>query len=36
MMRLFSVARKQMTMRGSRATFINLQPQVEEVFALIK
>ena len=35
-LRLFSVARKQMTMRGSHATFINLQPQVEEVFAIIQ
>jgi anti-sigma B factor antagonist len=35
-LRLFSVARKQMTMRGSHATFINLQPQVAEVFAIIQ
>jgi anti-anti-sigma factor len=35
-LRLFSVARKQMTQRGSHATFINLQPQVQEVFAIIQ
>jgi anti-anti-sigma factor len=35
-LRLFSVARKQMTMRASHATFVNLQPQVAEVFAIIQ
>jgi anti-anti-sigma factor len=35
-LRIFSVVRKQMTMRGSHATFINLQPQVAEVFAIIQ
>ncbi|MFO1478387.1 MAG: STAS domain-containing protein [Verrucomicrobiota bacterium] len=35
-LRLFSNARKQMTMRGSSATFVNMQPQVAEVFAIIQ
>jgi anti-anti-sigma factor len=35
-LRLFSVARKQMVARGGRASFINMQPQVEEVFAIIE
>jgi len=35
-LRLFSVARKQMVARGGRASFINMQPQVEEVFAIIQ
>ncbi|MGE3309329.1 MAG: STAS domain-containing protein [Limisphaerales bacterium] len=34
--RIFSVARKQMAMRCSHATFIHMQPQVEEVFAIIQ
>lgn len=36
-LRLFQVARKQMVARGSgQASFINMQPQVEEVFAIIQ
>jgi anti-anti-sigma factor len=36
-LRLFSVARKQIVARGGgRASFINLQPQVAEVFAIIE
>jgi anti-anti-sigma factor len=35
-LRLFSVARKQMVARGGKASFINMQPQVEEVFAIIQ
>ena len=35
-LRLFSVVRKQMTMRASQVTFINMQPQVAEVFAIIQ
>jgi anti-sigma B factor antagonist len=35
-LRLFSVARKQMVARGGRASFINMQPQVEEVFAIVQ
>jgi anti-sigma B factor antagonist len=36
-LRLFQVARKQMVSRGGgRASFINMQPQVEEVFVIIQ
>ena len=35
-LRLFQVARKQMVARGGRASFINMQPQVEEVFTIIQ
>jgi anti-sigma B factor antagonist len=36
-LRLFQGARKQMVARGSgQASFINMQPQVEEVFAIIQ
>ena len=36
-LRLFQVARKQMVARGGgSATFINLQPQVQEVFTIIQ
>jgi anti-sigma B factor antagonist len=36
-LRLFQVARKQMVARGGgRASFINMQPQVEEVFVIIQ
>ena len=36
-LRLFQVARKQMVARGGgHASFINMQPQVEEVFAIIQ
>ena len=36
-LRLFQVARKQMVARGGgHASFLNMQPQVEEVFAIIQ
>ena len=35
-LRVFSLARKQMTARGGKASFIHLQPQIEEVFAIIQ
>ena len=36
-LRLFQVARKQMVSRGGgHASFINMQPQVQEVFAIIQ
>jgi anti-anti-sigma factor len=36
-LRLFQVARKQMVARGGgQASFINMQPQVEEVFTIIQ
>jgi anti-sigma B factor antagonist len=36
-LRLFQVARKQMVARGAgQALFINMQPQVEEVFTIIQ
>ena len=36
-LRLFQVARKQMVARGGgHASFINMQPQVEEVFTIIQ
>jgi len=36
-LRLFQVGRKQMVARGGgHASFINMQPQVEEVFAIIQ
>ncbi len=36
-LRIFQVARKQMVARGGgHASFINMQPQVEEVFAIIQ
>ena len=35
-LRLFTVARKQMVARGGHASLINMQPQVEEAFAIIQ
>jgi anti-anti-sigma factor len=35
-LRLFTVARKQMVARGGKASLINMQPQVEEAFAIIQ
>ena len=35
-LRLFSVARKQLVARGGHASFINMQPQVQEVFAIVE
>jgi anti-sigma B factor antagonist len=35
-LRLFTLARKQMVARGGKASLINMQPQVEEAFAIIQ
>lgn len=35
-LRVFSVARKALKERSGQASFINMQPQIEEVFAIIK
>src|SRR5436190_23751049 len=35
-LRVFSVARKALKERGGQASFMNMQPQIEEVFAIIK
>jgi anti-sigma B factor antagonist len=35
-LRVFSMARKQMAARGGHASFINMQPQIQEVFAIIQ
>src|SRR5215468_513778 len=35
-LRVFSTARKQLKERGGQATFIHLQPQIREVFDIIK
>jgi anti-anti-sigma factor len=35
-LRLFSVARKQLVARGGHASFINMQPQVQEVFQIVE
>jgi anti-anti-sigma factor len=35
-LRLFSVARKQLVARGGHASFINMQPQVQEVFEIVQ
>jgi anti-sigma B factor antagonist len=34
--RVFSTARKQLKERGGQASFINMQPQIQEVFEIIK
>jgi anti-sigma B factor antagonist len=34
--RVFSTARKQLRERGGQASFINMQPQIQEVFEIIK
>ncbi len=35
-LRVFSNARKQLKERGGQASFINMQPQIQEVFEIIK
>src|SRR6516164_1113328 len=35
-LRVFSMARKQLTERGGQALFVNMQPQIQEVFEIIK
>ncbi len=35
-LRVFSMARKQLKDRGGQALFVNLQPQIQEVFEIIK
>ena len=34
--RVFSMARKQLRERGGQASFVNMQPQIQEVFEIIK
>jgi anti-sigma B factor antagonist len=35
-LRVFSMARKQLKERGGQASFVNLQPQIQEVFEIMK
>lgn len=35
-LRVFAIARKQLKERGGQASFINMQPQITEVFEIIK
>ncbi len=35
-LRIFATARKQLRERGGQATFVHLQPQIQEVFDIIK
>ncbi len=35
-LRVFSSARKQLKERGGQASFVNMQPQIQEVFEIIK
>src|SRR5688500_13419878 len=35
-LRVFSMARKALKERGGQASFVNMQPQIQEVFAIIK
>jgi anti-sigma B factor antagonist len=35
-LRVFSIARKALKERGGQASFINLQPQIQEVFSIMK
>ena len=35
-LRVFAMARKQLQERGGQALFVNLQPQIQEVFEIIK
>ena len=35
-LRVFSVTRKSLKERGGQASFVNLQPQIQEVFEIIK
>jgi anti-sigma B factor antagonist len=35
-LRIFSATRKQLKERGGQASFVNMQPQIQEVFAIMK
>ena len=35
-LRVFSIARKQLKERGGQASFVNMQPQIQEVFEIMK
>jgi anti-sigma B factor antagonist len=35
-LRVFSVARKALKERGGQASFVNMQPQIQEVFSIMK
>ena len=35
-LRVFSIARKALKERGGQASFMNMQPQIQEVFAIMK
>ena len=35
-LRVFGAARKQMAARGGQASFVNMQPQISEVFAIMQ
>src|SRR4051794_33163120 len=35
-LRVFSIARKTLKERGGQASFVNIQPQIQEVFAIMK
>ena len=35
-LRVFSIARKALKERGGQASFVNMQPQIQEVFAIMK
>jgi anti-anti-sigma factor len=35
-LRVFSLTRKQLKERGGQASFVNMQPQIQEVFEIIK
>ena len=35
-LRIFSMARKQLKERGGQASFVNMQPQIQEVFEIMK
>jgi len=35
-LRVFSMVRKQLKERGGQASFVNMQPQIQEVFEIIK
>ncbi len=35
-LRIFSMVRKQLRERGGQVSFVNMQPQIEEVFEIIK
>jgi anti-anti-sigma factor len=35
-LRIFSAARKTLKARGGQASFVNMQPQIQEVFAIMK